>query len=395
MPAERPDADTDPDLPRASAPGQRVIVGISGGVDSSVAALRLVQAGYDVHGLFMTNWEQDEQGYCTNAEDLQDARRACDTLGIPLHEVNFCTEYRDRVFAHFLSEYQAGRTPNPDVLCNREIKFGEFLAYAKRLGARQIATGHYARVRHHDGHTQLLRGIDPGKDQSYFLHAVSQSALAQTLFPLGGLSKPQVRDMARAHGLHNHARADSTGICFIGERPFKEFLSTYLPAQPGLIQTPSGQTVGQHQGLMFYTLGQRQGLGIGGHPGRGEDAWYVVGKQLDANVLLVEQGHDNPAMRCQQVQATQLHWIGAPPRDGALCQARVRYRQPLQSCTVSLDGARISARFDLPQRAVTPGQYLVLYQDDICLGGGVITQTDAPYGQSSARYERRATGAIA
>jgi len=364
---------------------QRVILGLSGGVDSAVAAVLLKEAGADVHALHMTNWEDDE-GYCTAAEDLQDARRVCEQLDIPLHHANFSKQYRDRVFEYFLDAYRAGRTPNPDVLCNREIKFGVFRDYAKRLGGAWLATGHYARTAHIDGVTALLKAADAGKDQSYFLHAVSAEALAETVFPLGDLQKDEVRKIARDRGLAVHDKKDSTGICFIGERPFREFLSSYLPANPGPIQTPTGRTIGEHHGVMYYTLGQRQGLGIGGRSDAGEAPWYVVEKAIRDNVLIVDQG-DSPLLLSSSLRGTEASWIGAAPQGlgyGMRCSAKVRYRQSDQPCTVTRrnDGSLL-VTFDEPQRAVAPGQFVVFYAAERCLGGAVIdrirleSQTDA------------------
>jgi tRNA-specific 2-thiouridylase len=353
-----------------------VLIGISGGVDSSVAAWLLLERGYRVQGLFMSNWEEDESGYCTAAEDYQDARKVCAQLGIPLHKVNFAMEYRERVFQHFLAEYRAGRTPNPDVLCNREIKFGVCFDYARRLGADLIATGHYARMSA-GPHPQLLRGVDSNKDQSYFLHAVAGAALSRTLFPIGELKKEEVRRIAKQLALPTHDKKDSTGICFIGERPFEQFLATYLPAQPGEIRSPDGKMLGGHRGLMFYTLGQRQGLGIGGRRDEGEEPWYVADKDLANNVLIVVQGHHHPALLQSELDAAQLNWIaGSPPAERFSCTAKVRYRQEDRACEVQLhaDGT-CSVVFHEPQRAVTPGQYAVFYDGDVCLGGGVITRT--------------------
>ena len=353
---------------------RRVILGLSGGVDSAVAAFLLKDAGAVVEALHMTNWEDDE-GYCTAAEDLQDARRICARLDIPLHHVNFARQYRDRVFEYFLDEYRNGRTPNPDVLCNREIKFGVFRDYAKRLGGELIATGHYARVAADGDMTVLLKARDSNKDQSYFLHAVSAEALAETVFPLGALHKAEVRRIAREQGLAVHDKKDSTGICFIGERPFREFLSSFLPAQPGPILTPQGNEVGRHHGLMYYTLGQRQGLGIGGRRDAGDAPWYVVDKDAACNALIVDQG-DTPLLLCDGLVAAAASWIGREPRDldaGLRCTAKIRYRQRDQECTVQrgLDD-RLMVAFDEPQRAAAPGQFIVFYQDDRCLGGAVI-----------------------
>lgn len=352
-----------------------VIVGMSGGVDSSVSAWLLKQQGYEVEGLFMSNWDEDEDGYCTAAQDFQDARKVCDQLGIDLHKVSFAGEYRERVFGYFLEEYRAGRTPNPDVLCNREIKFGVCFDYARRLGGAYVATGHYARVRP-AAQPQLLKGLDPEKDQTYFLHAIDGAALARTLFPIGELHKREVREIARRETLPVFDKKDSTGICFIGERPFAEFLEKYLPAQPGAIEDLDGRVLGQHRGLMYYTLGQRQGLRIGGTPGTEESPWYVARKDLARNVLRVVQGHDHPALLQSTVDASQLTWIaGAPPAAAFRCTAKVRYRQLDQRCEVSMAGNRCQVRFDTPQRAVTPGQYVVFYDGEVCLGGGVIETT--------------------
>jgi len=364
---------------------RKVILGLSGGVDSAVAAVLLKIAGADVEALHMTNWE-DEDGYCSAAEDLQDARRVCEQLQVPLHHVNFAKEYRERVFEYFLDEYRAGRTPNPDVLCNREIKFGVFREYAMRLGGDFIATGHYARTAIVDSQTVLLKAADLNKDQSYFLHAVSKEALAETVFPLGDLQKEEVRQIARDHGLTVHDKKDSTGICFIGERPFREFLSTYLPANPGPIRTPDGRDVGQHHGLMYYTLGQRQGLGIGGRQDSADAPWYVVDKQAGENALIVAQG-DTSLLLSKSLIATNPSWIGEAPAalaDGYRCTAKIRYRQADQDCTVISeidDSLRVS--FDAPQRAAAPGQYVVFYESDRCLGGAVIDQLD-PVGTRTA-----------
>lgn len=355
-----------------------VILGMSGGVDSSVAAHLLLEQGYRVEGLFMTNWEEDEDGYCTAAADYQDARKVAERLGIAIHKVNFAPQYRERVFRHFLDEYRAGRTPNPDVLCNREIKFGVCFEYALRLGADFIATGHYARVQQ-TPRTRLLKGLDPGKDQSYFLSAISQAALSRTLFPIGELPKSEVRRIAKSLALPVHDKKDSTGICFIGERPFEEFLSKYLPAQPGLICTVSGEPVGKHRGLMYYTLGQRQGLGIGGTRHHGEEPWYVVGKDLARNVLTVGQGQDHPALYSDALDASSLHWINGCPAEGRFrCTAKVRYRQTDQTCEVVVgQNSTVKVTFDTPQRSVTPGQFVVFYSGDECLGSAVIDCTQS------------------
>lgn len=361
---------------------ERIIVGMSGGVDSSVAALRLLEAGHDVHGLFMSNWAEDEEGYCQSAEDFQDASAVCQLLGIPLHRADFSREYRERVFAAFLDGYRAGVTPNPDVLCNREIKFGSFREHAARLGASRIATGHYART---DGHGRLLRAADSEKDQTYFLHAVSRSALCATVFPLGNLRKPQVRAMARASGLPNHDRKDSTGICFIGERPFTEFLSRHLPDEPGLIEDPEGRVLGHHQGLSRYTLGQRQGLRVGGVAGADDAPWYVAGKDAGRNVLRVVQGHDHPGLFSEGLTAARPHWIeGTPPVLPLACTARTRHRQPDRPCRVmAAPGGRLSVRFAAPQRALTPGQFVVFYEGDTCLGGATIESVHDAAGRAA------------
>jgi len=365
---------------------RKVILGLSGGVDSAVAAVLLQEAGADVQALHMTNWE-DEDGYCTAAEDLQDARNVCAQLNIPLHHVNFAKQYRDRVFQYFLDEYSAGRTPNPDVLCNREIKFGVFREYARRLGGELLATGHYARTAIVNDRPVLLKAADPGKDQSYFLHAVRADALAETVFPLGDLQKDDVRRLAREHGLAVHDKKDSTGICFIGERPFREFLSTYLPANPGPIRTPDGRDVGQHHGLMYYTLGQRQGLGIGGRKDAGDEPWYVVDKHPASNALIVAQG-DTELLLSESLIATDASWIGAAPddlADGYRCTAKVRYRQADQACSVEArPGNKLLVRFDRAQRAVAPGQFVVFYTAETCLGGAVIDQINKPGDAASA-----------
>jgi tRNA-specific 2-thiouridylase len=349
-----------------------IIVGMSGGVDSSVSAWLLQQQGYEVEGLFMSNWDEDEDGYCTAAQDFQDARKVCDQLGIVLHKVSFAGQYRERVFSYFLAEYRAGRTPNPDVLCNREIKFGVCFDYARRLGAEWVATGHYARVLH-GPQIRLLKGLDADKDQSYFLHAIDRAALSRTLFPIGELQKSTVREIAKRETLPVFDKKDSTGICFIGERPFAEFLARYLPAQPGAIEDLDGRVLGEHRGLMYYTLGQRQGLRIGGTRGASDAPWFVARKDLARNVLIVVQGHDHPALLHDTLTASQLSWIaGAPPAAAFRCTAKVRYRQPDQACEVEVTGSRCRVRFETPQRAVTPGQYVVFYDGEVCLGGGVI-----------------------
>jgi tRNA-specific 2-thiouridylase len=350
----------------------RVVVGMSGGVDSSVAALLLKRQGYEVVGLFMKNWEDDDTDeYCSTRQDFIDAAAAADVIGVELEAVNFAAEYKDRVFAEFLREYSAGRTPNPDVLCNAEIKFRAFLDHAMRLGAAKIATGHYARVAAREGRFHLLRGLDTGKDQSYFLHRLSQEQLSRAMFPVGELKKTEVRRLALDAGLPNHAKKDSTGICFIGERPFREFLNRYLPKAPGPMVDDEGRVVGEHIGLAFYTIGQRKGIGIGG----AGEPWYVAGKDLAANKLVVVQGHDHPLLMKRTLAAADTAWIsGSPPEPGTQHSAKTRYRQPDAPCTLSrvLD-SEIRVDFPVPQWAVTPGQSVVLYDAEVCLGGGVIT----------------------
>lgn len=362
--------------------GGLVMLGVSGGVDSSVAALLLRRQGRDVAGLFMKNWEDEGRlGECTADRDRLDALRVCAALGIPFHSRNFSAEYWDQVFRHFLDEYRAGRTPNPDVLCNREIKFRTFLDHARELGASTIATGHYARVDMLDGRYRLLRGRDTNKDQSYFLYTLGQHQLAVTEFPIGDLPKPQVRELARSAGLVTHAKKDSTGICFIGERDFREFLAQYIPAQAGDIVTPDGTVVGAHAGVMYYTLGQRQGLGIGGRRDAGSMPWYVVGKDLLRRRLIVAQGNDNHWLGSRRLRATEASWTaGEPPPAGLRCTAKTRYRQVDQACTLDFSGDDLMVVFDEAQRAVTPGQSVVFYVGEECLGGAVIAATDAPYG---------------
>lgn len=355
----------------------KVIVGMSGGVDSSVSALLLQQQGYEVEGLFMKNWEEDDgTDYCTAKEDFADAQAVADTLGIVLHGANFAAEYWDNVFEHFLEEYKAGRTPNPDILCNREIKFKAFLDYALTLGADFIATGHYTRRGESGGKGTLLKGRDDNKDQSYFLHAVGHAELEKTLFPVGEIEKPAVRKLAEQHNLATAKKKDSTGICFIGERRFKDFLQQYLPAQPGNIHSLDGEHLGQHHGLMYHTIGQRQGLGIGGLSNHSDAPWYVVGKDLDNNVLLVAQGNQHPALFKSSLSTGDIYWVAgdAPPLP-LTCTAKVRYRQPDQVCTVAAHDSGYTVDFAEPQRAVTPGQSVVFYQGELCLGGGVIEHT--------------------
>jgi tRNA-specific 2-thiouridylase len=358
----------------------RVTVGMSGGVDSSVAALLLRRAGHDVSGFFMRNWEDDDpESGCRADEDRKDALSVCAKLDIPFRSANFAAEYRERVFAHFLDEYRAGRTPNPDVLCNREIKFGTFLAAARADGAARIATGHYARNAFEDGRWKLLRARDAGKDQTYFLHALDQDQLGATLFPLGNLQKTEVRALAGQAGLPVAAKKDSTGICFIGERDFRAFLATYLPARSGELRTPDGHAVGEHRGALFYTPGQRAGLHIGGRSSGSGEAWYVVGKDVGANIVYVEQGHDNRWLQSRTLVARGAHWIaGASPAATFRCTAMTRYRQVPQACRVEVDDERCKVRFEQAQRAVAPGQSVVFYAGDECLGGAVIETTDAP-----------------
>jgi tRNA-specific 2-thiouridylase len=378
---------------------QRVVIGMSGGVDSSVAAWLLKQQGYDVVGLFMKNWEDDDDDeYCSTRQDLIDAAAAADVVGIELDAVNFAAEYRDRVFAEFLREYSAGRTPNPDVLCNAEIKFKTFLDRALKLGADHIATGHYARVRwnpgdargelresgaiapdsaraqQHQGAYELLRGVDPNKDQSYFLHRLNQAQLARTLFPVGDLPKSRVREIAREIGLPNAAKRDSTGICFIGERPFREFLNRYLPMRPGPIRNEAGDVIGEHVGLAFYTLGQRKGIGIGGRRDGSGAPWFVARKDMATNTLWVVQGHDHPWLMSDRIEVIDAAWVsGAPPDVGARLTAKTRYRQAGAACVVTaVDSERFELEFDELQWAVTPGQSAVLYREEASLGGGVI-----------------------
>jgi len=381
----------------------RVVVGMSGGVDSSVAALLLKQQGYEVIGLFMKNWEDDDSDeYCSSRQDLLDAVSVADTIGIPIEAVNFAAEYKERVFGYFLREYQAGRTPNPDILCNSEIKFKAFLDHAIQLGADVIATGHYAQVREADGLFQLLKASDASKDQSYFLHRLNQQQLVHAMFPLGKLLKSEVRVIAEQHGLPNHAKKDSTGICFIGERPFREFLNRYLPTSPGEMRTPEGKVIGQHIGLSFYTIGQRQGLGIGGIRGqrteditsdlagvvcqpsrmassstRGQnEPWFVAGKDMENNRLIVVQGHDHPALLSNRLTALDSHWIGGvAPLLNHPYAAKTRYRQADAPCHLTqLNNGNCTVEFDQPQWAVTPGQSVVLYDGEVCLGGAIIEQ---------------------
>lgn len=351
----------------------RVVVGLSGGVDSAVAALRLKTQGWEVHGLFMSNWEEDEDGYCTAAQDFQDARAVARELAIPLHRVSFAAEYRQRVFEHVLSEHRAGRTPNPDVLCNREIKFGVALRYAERLGADAFATGHYARVVPGPDGPQLHKGSDPAKDQSYFLHAIGRAELARILMPIGALEKSAVRAEARAAGLPVFDKPDSTGICFIGERPFRAFLAQFVPEHPGPIESSSGERLGTHRGLAFYTLGQRAGLNIGGRAGSRELPWYVAAKDTGRNALIVVQGGEHPLLYSSRLVTGAPHWLAPPQHALERCAVKVRYRQSDQPARLEpLSDGRLRIVFEQPQRAVTPGQYAVLYRDERCLGGAAI-----------------------
>ena len=354
----------------------KVVVGMSGGVDSSVSAYLLKQQGYQVEGLFMKNWEEDDNDeYCAAAEDLKDAQAVSDKLGITLHTINFAAEYWDNVFEYFLEEYKAGRTPNPDIMCNKEIKFKAFLEFAaEELSADYIATGHYVQRSDKTGNWQMLRGLDDNKDQSYFLYTLGEQHIAQTLFPIGHLEKPKVREIALEQDLVTHDKKDSTGICFIGERKFKDFLAQYLPAQPGEIETAEGKIIGKHEGLMYHTLGQRKGLLIGGMKEYGEEPWYVVDKDIERNVLIVGQGANHPRLFSKGLLANQLHWVDRKgPQQAIRCSVKTRYRQQDIPCqiTPNIDGSLL-VEFDEPQKAVTPGQSAVFYQDEICLGGGII-----------------------
>lgn len=352
-----------------------VVVGLSGGVDSAVTAWLLREQGYRVSALFMVNWAEDEAGYCTSAEDFQSARSVAAELDIPLHRVDFSAEYRERVFKLFLDGYAAGRTPNPDLLCNREVKFQPFREHALRLGADWVATGHYARIDHRDDGPHLLRAVDDNKDQTYFLAAVERAHFERVLFPLGGLTKPEVRALAVRAGLPNHARKDSTGICFIGEREFRSFLGQHLKPQPGVIEDEHGEPVGHHQGLAFHTLGQRKGLAIGGRRGAAEAPWYVIAKDAARNVLVVAQDAAHPRLMHMRVDTRAFHWIRKPLPTASRLSARIRHRQALQPCAIErTDGDRVCVRFEQPQRAAVPGQYLVLYDGDECLGSGEIDE---------------------
>ena len=356
----------------------KIIVGMSGGVDSSVTALLCLKEGYEVAGLYMKNWDEDDgTEHCTSIEDLADAKEVCENLGITLHEANFAAEYWDNVFAHFLKEYELGRTPNPDVLCNREIKFNVFAKYASILGADLIATGHYARLKKLNGSQQLMKAVDRNKDQSYFLQSVSSKQFSNVLFPLGDLEKDHVREIARENNFPNHSKKDSTGICFIGERRFKDFLQTYFPENPGDIVDQKNRVIGRHDGLIFHTLGQRQGLKIGGIKGSGEEPWYVVEKDLNSNRLIVAQGNNNPALFCNSMEVENIHWVGSQPATPAEVMVKTRYRQADQKCKVTLKKTSYLIEFEKPQRAVTPGQWACFYDGDICLGGGIIESTSS------------------
>ena len=354
---------------------KKIIVGLSGGVDSAVTACLLQQQGHEVIGIYMQNWEvENDDPYCHAQQDLTDARTVCESLNIPFQVVNFSKQYWDHVFQYCLDEFAAGRTPNPDIWCNKEIKFKVFLEHALVLGADYLATGHYAQIKPHQHTWQLQKSADANKDQSYFLYMLGQQTLRKSLFPVGCLQKPEVRRLAKVANLLNHNKKDSTGICFIGERRFKQFLSEFLLAQPGLIQTSEGKVIGQHDGVMFYTIGQRQGLHIGGQKDKQNQAWYVVGKDVANNILIVGAGHDHPLLYSSQLFCTQLHWVSdTMPTMPLNCSAKIRYRQKEVSCYVDqVDHDRLEVNFSQPQRAITPGQAIVFYQDDICLGGGII-----------------------
>jgi len=355
-----------------------VVIGMSGGVDSSVAALLLKEQGYNVIGMFMKNWDEtDAQGVCPAAQDFEDVARICDKISIPYYSVNFVKEYWDNVFTHFLEELKQGHTPNPDILCNREIKFKVLLDKALQMGAQFLATGHYCQNKLLDNNATLLKGKDPGKDQSYFLYAISQNALQQALFPIGAMHKKEVREIARKHGLHTAEKKDSTGICFIGKRDFKQFLVNYLPFQKGRFENVKGEIIGQHDGVAYYTIGQRKGLGIGG----AGDAWYVVGKDTNRNVVIIDQGANHPALYASTLSATELHWLASEkPQTPFYCKAKIRYRQADQECCIEkIEGDRIEVSFSTPQRAITPRQSIVFYDQETCLGGALIQQSGPTY----------------
>ncbi len=357
----------------------KIIVGISGGVDSSVAALLLREQGYDVEGLFMKNWEEQlPGGECMWEADIEDAMQICDRLDIPINTVDLANDYWDKVFSNFLEEYKRGRTPNPDVLCNQEIKFSAFLTHATNLGAKKIATGHYACATEVNGHFQLRKGLDNNKDQSYFLCRLNQEQLNLSLFPIGEFEKHEVRELAKKAGFQTHDKKDSTGICFVGERPFREFLSRYLPEKMGEIQTPDGKVIGQHNGVFYYTLGQRQGLGIGGVQGAPDSPWYIYKKDIENNILFAVQGHDHELLHSQRLTTTDINWVSGLAHNAPFrCAAKTRYRQAAQACTIArIEDDSYSVTFDNAQRAVTPGQFVVFYDRDICLGGGIIENTD-------------------
>ena len=374
------------------------MVAISGGVDSAVALMRLVEAGVPVQAMFMKNWEEDDRdGYCSAAEDLADAQRVCDRLGVPLHAVNCSDAYWNNVFVRFIRDVERGMTPNPDVACNREVKFTAFVEHARRLGAERVATGHYARIERTAGGVRLLKGADPAKDQSYFLHALDQSQLDRAMFPLGGLCKHTVRAMARGAGLAPHDKPDSTGLCFVGERRFPSFLARFVDTAPGPVETEDGTRIGEHPGLAFFTIGQRRGLGIGGRKGSAQAPWYVAAKDQARNALVVVQGHDHPALLAHRLRVRDVHWIaGCAPPLPLRCRAKIRYRQADQACTArpAERGAdALDLHFEHPQWAAAPGQYAVLYDGDECLGGGVIERV-VPESPGSAPTDPETRGSL-